>query len=56
VVLSEGGHDLMAELDQLCRRRLPRHGRPVRITVLAKFPQLPTGKVDRLTLRQMAQA
>jgi acyl-coenzyme A synthetase/AMP-(fatty) acid ligase len=56
VVLSEGGHDLMAELDQLCRRRLPRHGRPVRITVLAKFPQLATGKVDRLALRQMAQA
>jgi amino acid adenylation domain-containing protein len=56
VVLSEGGHDLLAELDQLCRRRLPRHGRPVRITVLAKFPQLATGKVDRLALRQRALA
>jgi amino acid adenylation domain-containing protein len=56
VVLSEGRPDLLAELDQLCRRRLPRHGRPVRITVLAKFPQLATGKVDRLALRQLAQA
>jgi clorobiocin biosynthesis protein CloN4 len=56
IVLSEGGTDLLAELDQLCRRRLPRHGRPVRVTVLAKFPQLATGKVDRLALRQLAQA
>ena len=56
VVLSEGGPHLPAELDQLCRRRLPRHGRPVRITVLAKFPQLATGKIDRLALRQIAQA
>ncbi len=56
VVLSESGPDLLAELDQLCRRRLPRYGRPVRITVLAKFPQLATGKIDRLALRRLAQA
>ncbi len=54
VVLSEGSPELQDELRQLCRRYLPRHGRPVRIQVLEKFPQLSTGKIDRRSLRQIA--
>jgi acyl-coenzyme A synthetase/AMP-(fatty) acid ligase len=54
VVLSENEGDLLAELKQFCSRRLPVYARPVRITVLAKFPQLSTGKVDRRALRRLA--
>jgi len=54
VVLSEGRPELQGELKQLCRRYLPRHGRPVRIRVLEKFPQLSTGKIDRRALRAIA--
>jgi amino acid adenylation domain-containing protein len=56
VVLSRGGPDLLAELHQLCRRHLPSHGRPARIIVLAEFPQLATGKVDRQALRRLLEA
>lgn len=55
VVLSESEGDLLAELRQICGRRLPVYARPVRITVLAKFPQLSTGKVDRRALRRLAE-
>jgi acyl-coenzyme A synthetase/AMP-(fatty) acid ligase len=47
---------LLAELHQLCRRHLPSHGRPARIIVLAEFPQLATGKVDRQALRRLLEA
>ncbi len=56
VVLSPGGPDLLAELHQLCRRHLPSHGRPARIVMLAEFPQLATGKVDRQALRRLLEA
>ena len=55
IVLSEGTAELLSELKQLCGRRLPNYARPVRITVLAKFPQLSTGKIDRRALRRLAQ-
>jgi acyl-coenzyme A synthetase/AMP-(fatty) acid ligase len=55
VVLSEAGPDLLAELNRLCRRRLPGYGRPARIVVLAQFPLLSTGKIDRQALRRIAE-
>lgn len=56
VVLSEGGPDLIAELKILGHRRLPIYGRPTRIVVLAQFPLLSTGKIDRQALRRIAEA
>ena len=55
VVLSEDSPNLLAELRHLCRRRLPSYGRPARIIVLAQFPLLSTGKIDRQTLRKIAE-
>jgi acyl-CoA synthetase (AMP-forming)/AMP-acid ligase II len=55
VVLSEEGPSLLAELNLLCRRRLPHYGRPARIVTLAQFPLLATGKIDRQTLRKIAE-
>jgi acyl-CoA synthetase (AMP-forming)/AMP-acid ligase II len=55
VVLSEGSSELSVDLNALCRRRLPKHGRPVRIVVLAQFPLLSTGKIDRQALRRVAE-
>jgi len=55
VVQGEESPALRAELNQLCRRHLPSHGRPVRITMLARFPLLATGKIDRLALREIAE-
>jgi amino acid adenylation domain-containing protein len=54
VVQGEESPALRAELNQLCRQHLPSHGRPVRITILARFPLLATGKIDRLALRGIA--
>jgi acyl-CoA synthetase (AMP-forming)/AMP-acid ligase II len=49
-VLTEKQDGLMGEIRALCLRRLPVFARPSRITVMEKFPQLPSGKVDRMAL------
>jgi L-proline---[L-prolyl-carrier protein] ligase len=55
VVLSEESSTLLAELNLLCRQRLPGYGRPARIATLAQFPLLATGKIDRPALRKIAE-
>ena len=55
VVLTENGADYHAELRRLCQRHLPSHARPARITTLAQFPLLHTGKLDRLGLKAILE-
>jgi amino acid adenylation domain-containing protein len=52
-VLADGRDGLVGELRVLCARRLPVFARPVRIHVLPSFPQLTSGKVDRMALQKM---
>ena len=55
-VLAENRNGLIAEIRTICARRLPVFARPVRIIVMEKFPQLPSGKVDRMTLQKTNNA
>jgi acyl-coenzyme A synthetase/AMP-(fatty) acid ligase len=41
------------ELRRLCATRLPSFAHPGRIAVLAEFPRLSSGKVDRQKLKAM---
>jgi L-proline---[L-prolyl-carrier protein] ligase len=47
---------LTEELQAICVRRLPGFARPRRILVLADFPLLPSGKIDRRRLQALLQA
>ena len=51
-VLAEKRDGLVGEIRAICLRRLPVFARPSRITVMEKFPQLPSGKVDRMALQK----
>ena len=50
LVLAEDSGSLPNDLRRLCRELLPRFSQPTQISVLAQFPLLSTGKVDRQTL------
>jgi len=54
-VLSEAGGTLEPELRRFCSERLPRFAWPARIAVLAEFPLLSSGKVDRQKLKAMVK-
>jgi amino acid adenylation domain-containing protein len=53
VVLAGTDRALTGELAELCSRRLPGFARPAAIIIAARFPQLASGKVDRLALRRL---
>jgi amino acid adenylation domain-containing protein len=52
-VLSGREDDLGAELKAICARKLPAFARPAHIVVLGRFPQLASGKVDRMSLQRL---
>ena len=52
-VLTEAGETLEAELKLLCIKRLQAPARPAGMLRLAKFPQLPSGKIDRQALKTL---
>ncbi len=51
-VLAQDRNGLAGEIRTVCARRLPVFARPARIIVMEKFPQLPSGKVDRMALQK----
>ena len=51
-VLAENRVGLVGDIRAICVRRLPVFARPKSITVMDKFPQLPSGKVDRIKLEK----
>ncbi len=53
-VLSDREDDFSAELMAICARKLPAFARPAQIAVLSRFPQLASGKVDRMALERLA--
>ena len=55
-VLAENREGLTKEISTICARRLPVFARPQRIAVMEKFPQLPSGKVDRIKLEKSVYA
>jgi acyl-coenzyme A synthetase/AMP-(fatty) acid ligase len=55
-VLTEAAEKLEAELKLLCVKRLHAPARPARLLRLAKFPLLPSGKVDRQALKIVIDA
>jgi amino acid adenylation domain-containing protein len=52
-VLAEKDDKLGAALKSLCAKRLPVFARPARIMLLNRFPQLPSGKIDRKALQTL---
>jgi yersiniabactin nonribosomal peptide synthetase len=55
-VLAENREGLTGEIRAICARRLPVFARPQSISVVGKFPQLPSGKVDRIKLEKSVKA
>jgi L-proline---[L-prolyl-carrier protein] ligase len=55
-VLMEAAEELEAELKLLCLKRLHAPARPARLLRLAKFPYLPSGKIDRQALKTVIDA
>jgi len=51
-VLAENRVGLVGDIRAICVRRLPVFARPKSITVMDKFPQLPSGKIDRIKLEK----
>ena len=51
LVLAQESEALVDDLARHCRERLPRYAQPTRISLLARFPLLPTGKFDRRALK-----
>jgi amino acid adenylation domain-containing protein len=47
------GPAIEVRLRRLATERLPRFAQPARIAVLARFPLLPTGKIDRQALKRL---
>ncbi|HUQ37378.1 MAG TPA: AMP-binding protein [Aestuariivirga sp.] len=55
-VLAEKRKGLKEEIMAICARRLPVFARPQSISVLDRFPQLPSGKVDRIKIEKSLSA
>jgi amino acid adenylation domain-containing protein len=53
VVAAREQDGLAAQLKSLCIKRLPVFARPASIIVLDRFPQLPSGKIDRKSLEAL---
>jgi amino acid adenylation domain-containing protein len=53
VVVAAKDDKLLVELKAICAKRLPVFARPAGILRLDKFPQLPSGKVDRKALQTL---
>ena len=50
-VLAAGYQGLAGELAAVCASRLPVFARPSQMKIMASFPQLPSGKLDRMELK-----
>ena len=55
VLLAPGAAVSRAELDAWCRDRLANYKVPKTFEVLTELPLLPNGKLDKTSLRQLAQ-